>query len=114
MTTPNNRQNQQHQGKETPDYKPQLDSRAEESFSPKPPSPNEEPSLVEKVSKKVPIIGTLLGSTSESEQQQQQAQKQEPQISPNEPPVRPHHDTQIEEFIKDQHRSKPVAGEVDK
>jgi hypothetical protein len=29
---------------------------------------------------------------------------------PSGPPVRPHHDTQIEEFVRDQHRSKNIDG----
>lgn len=46
----------------------------------------------------------MLGSQNELEREQSPAKK------PPGPPDRPIHDTQIEEFIKDQHHSKEVVG----
>jgi hypothetical protein len=47
----------------------------------------------------------MLGSQNELEREQSPANK-----NPPGPPDRPVHDTQIEEFIRDQHRSKEVVG----
>jgi hypothetical protein len=57
------------------------------------------------VSQYVPAVGKMLG---------RQEKEPEPEPSPtgknaSGPPERPDHDTQIEEFIKDQHRSKQVV-----
>ncbi|KAK4164890.1 hypothetical protein QBC43DRAFT_369621 [Cladorrhinum sp. PSN259] len=98
-----------------PDYKPQIDSKAIETRNPAPPAPTKEPSglveKVEKVAKNVPVLGSILGSTSESEKKPQQAQQPTEEVPSNVPPVRPHQDTQIEEFIRDQHHSKGIMGE---
>ncbi|KAK3995655.1 hypothetical protein QBC44DRAFT_320034 [Cladorrhinum sp. PSN332] len=104
---------------ETPDYKPQLDTAADQARNPSPPAstaplPKGNSSIVDKVAKNVPVLGSILGSgASESEQQPAQPTQTTTTTttSPDEPPVRPHHDTQIEEFIRDQHRSKEIVGE---
>jgi len=44
-------------------------------------------------------------------EQQQKSPPPQKQAPPPGPPERPHHDTQIEEFVRDQHRSREVVGE---
>ncbi|ROW06134.1 hypothetical protein VMCG_04620 [Cytospora schulzeri] len=56
--------------------------------------------VVEKVSQYVPAVGNVLGK-------EQKKDDVPPENDTNYPgaPARPHHDTQIEEFVRDQHRS---------
>lgn len=58
------------------------------------------------VSQYVPAVGKVLG-TGEKEDKSSSEETKVPG-----PPERPHHDTQIEEFIKDQHRSKTDDGKL--
>lgn len=58
------------------------------------------------VSQYVPAVGKVLGT----DQKDGEASRDENKIPG--PPERPHHDTQIEEFIKDQHRSKGDDGKL--
>lgn len=58
------------------------------------------------VSQYVPAVGKVLGT----DQKEEGASRDENKIPG--PPERPHHDTQIEEFIKDQHRSKGDDGKL--
>ena len=53
----------------------------------------------------IPAVGTILGSQNELEGEQSPAN-----TNPPGPPDRPAHDTQVEEFIRDQHHSKEVVG----
>lgn len=53
------------------------------------------------VSEYVPAVGKILGV----EKPEEQAPVTETKVGG--PPDRPHHDTQIEEFVRDQHRSRP-------
>ncbi|KAL1881817.1 hypothetical protein Daus18300_000870 [Diaporthe australafricana] len=62
--------------------------------------------VVEKVSQYVPAVGKVLGTDQKGDESSQNETK-----VPG-PPERPHHDTQIEEFIKDQHRSKTDDGKL--
>jgi hypothetical protein len=56
------------------------------------------------VSQYIPVVGKMLGKETEKEQEQSPAGS-----TLSGPPERTKHDTQIEEFIKDQHLSKKVA-----
>lgn len=58
------------------------------------------------VSQYVPAVGKVLGSN----EKEDESSKEDTKIPG--PPERPHHDTQIEEFIKDQHRSKTDDGKL--
>lgn len=58
------------------------------------------------VSQYVPAVAKVLGT----DEKEDKSSREETKISG--PPERPHHDTQIEEFIKDQHRSKTDDGEL--
>lgn len=58
------------------------------------------------VSQYVPAVGKVLGSN----EKEDESSREETKIPG--PPERPHHDTQIEEFIKDQHRSKTDDGKL--
>ncbi|KAK2602529.1 hypothetical protein N8I77_009050 [Diaporthe amygdali] len=62
--------------------------------------------VVEKVSEYVPAVAKVLGTDKKEEESSVDNSK-----VPG-PPERPHHDTQIEEFIKDQHRSKTDDGKL--
>lgn len=63
--------------------------------------------LVVKVSQYVPAVGKALG---QEQKKNTPAQSLEPKVPG--PPERPVHDVQIEEFVRDQHRSKPEDGAV--
>lgn len=53
------------------------------------------------MSQYVPAVGNMLGKKESPEPL--------PEKKPNSgPPNRPEHDTQIEEFVRDQHRSTPI------
>jgi hypothetical protein len=54
------------------------------------------------VSEYVPAVGKLLGKENKKDEV-------EP-TKPSGPPHRPVHDTQIEEFVRDQHRSQNIDG----
>lgn len=58
------------------------------------------------VSQYVPAVGKVLGSN----EKEDESSREETKIPG--PPERPHHDTQIEEFIKDQHTSKTDDGKL--
>ena len=94
----------------TVDYKTRLDEAASspnENFQ-QAPSQDDKPEgtgavIVDKVSHIVPAVKKVLGredTSSNPPPQSQGATKQ-----PEGPPNRPHHDPQIEEFIRDQHKS---------
>lgn len=50
----------------------------------------------------VPGAASILGTGSEKKEEEEPKQ---PETTPG-PPLRPHHDDKIEEFVRDQHRSK--------
>lgn len=54
----------------------------------------------------VPAVGHLLGKTDEEQAKKEQV----PSRDVPGPPERPAHDTQIQEFVRDQHRSKDIHG----
>lgn len=100
------------------DYKPQLDEIAEQKRK----SPEEQQSqeregsgLVEKISEYVPeSVGEKIGLRKSPQQQSAKAapKEQEPKEDLSAvPPHRPHHDEQIQEFLRDQHRSKEILGD---
>ncbi|OIW29787.1 hypothetical protein CONLIGDRAFT_631864 [Coniochaeta ligniaria NRRL 30616] len=86
-------------------YKEQLDKAAEKVKGP-PAGTKEEPSetLLDKVTEYVPAVGKLLGKEDKKDEQPVEPAK------PSGPPHRPVHDTQIEEFVRDQHRSQDING----
>ncbi|KAJ4302181.1 hypothetical protein N0V88_002317 [Collariella sp. IMI 366227] len=87
---------------EGPDYKAKLDEAAERVKSP--PQQDQNSGIIDKVSQYVPAaVGKMLGK-------EEKEAEPSPETRPSGPPNRPHHDTQIEEFIKDQHQSKTVIG----
>lgn len=57
-----------------------------------------------KVTAYVPAVGHLLGKEDKKDEQPVEPAK------PSGPPHRPDHDTQIEEFVRDQHRSQNIDG----
>jgi hypothetical protein len=59
------------------------------------------------VSEYIPAVGKLLGKEEKKPEQKVE------EVKPSGPPERPHHDTQIEEFVRDQHRSKTIEGEME-
>jgi hypothetical protein len=56
------------------------------------------------VSQYVPVIGKALGTSSKEKESEAPSS-----VEPSVPPRRPEHDPHIEEFIRDQHRSKKVV-----
>ncbi|KAK3403546.1 hypothetical protein B0T20DRAFT_401187 [Sordaria brevicollis] len=98
------------------DYKPQLDEIAEnkrkspEELQPK---QRENSGLVDKISEYVPeSVGEKIGLRKSPQQSQQQQVPEEPKEDLSAvPPHRPHHDEQIQEFLRDQHRSKEILGD---
>lgn len=82
-------------------YKQQLDQAATKVKNP----PVDEKGgvvnqVVEKVSQYVPAVGNVLGK-----EQKKDDVPPASDIPTTGAPARPHHDTQIEEFVRDQHRS---------
>ncbi|KAK4192982.1 hypothetical protein QBC35DRAFT_482296 [Podospora australis] len=100
------------------DYKPHLDKAADRVKHPQPSPPSEEQQQqqgglmqkVEQVTRNIPLVGTMLGSTNETEKNNAATQP-EKTVAPSGPPDRPEHDAQIEEFLKDQHHSRKVVGD---
>lgn len=58
------------------------------------------------MSQYVPAVGKMFGTEDKPKEKPVTEDKPAPHV----PPVRPHHDTQIEEFVRDQHRSKNIDG----
>ncbi|KAM0347939.1 hypothetical protein ACHAPU_004438 [Fusarium lateritium] len=80
-------------------FKRQLDRAADSTRdmeNQKPPNP-----IVEKITEYVPAAAKILPG-------RQSPPKEEDK--PSGPPERPHHDDQIEDFVRDQHRSQGVDG----
>jgi hypothetical protein len=59
------------------------------------------------VSEYVPAVGKLLGKEEKKPEQKVE------EVKPSGLPERPHHDTQIEEFVRDQHRSKAIQDDTE-
>ncbi|KAK8067126.1 hypothetical protein PG997_013873 [Apiospora hydei] len=81
------------------DYKEILDKKAFEARHPD--AGKEEPTLLEKVTEYIPAVAKVLGT----EKKEAEEKSPEPEHTPG-PPERPHHDVNIEEFVREQHRSK--------
>ncbi|KAK8004382.1 hypothetical protein PG990_002191 [Apiospora arundinis] len=85
------------------DFKEILDKKAFEARHPN--AGQEEPTLLEKVAEKVteyiPAAAKVLGT----DKKEAEEKSPEPEKTPG-PPERPHHDVNIEEFVREQHRSK--------
>ena len=59
---------------------------------------------VETVKQYIPSVATILGG------QDQEAENTAGNLPPSGPPERPHHDVHIEEFVREQHKSKRDDG----
>ncbi|RYP05712.1 hypothetical protein DL764_003637 [Monosporascus ibericus] len=93
---------------EKPTYKPQLDQAAREARSP---GGERQPGLAQKsktpsVTEHVPGVAKILGTGA-------QDKPEEKPPAPHLPPKRPEHDPHIEEFVRDQHRSRHQHLEFD-
>ncbi|RYP86344.1 hypothetical protein DL770_004936 [Monosporascus sp. CRB-9-2] len=83
---------------EKPTYKPQLDEAAREARNP---GGERQP-----VTEYVPGVAKILGTGA-------QDKPEEKHPAPHLPPKRPDHDPHIEEFVRDQHRSREQRLELD-
>ncbi|KAL2256320.1 hypothetical protein VTK26DRAFT_1853 [Humicola hyalothermophila] len=98
--------------REVPDYKAKLDEAASRAKSPPTEDQDSTTRFKDKVAQYAPApISKMLGAS--------QAEGPDPSPPPESreipgPPDRPIHDTQIAEFIKDQHRSKDLGIMPDK
>ncbi|KAI1256204.1 hypothetical protein MGN70_002366 [Eutypa lata] len=81
-----------------PTFKEQLDQAAHEARHPRGKSEEAQPSLVEKVTEYIPAAAKILGTD--------KTEEKTPAKDISGPPERPKHDGHIEEFVRDQHRSK--------
>ncbi|KEY73290.1 hypothetical protein S7711_01409 [Stachybotrys chartarum IBT 7711] len=81
-------------------YKEQLDHRAMESRTAA--QPKQANTIVDKITEYIPGAAKILGGSGE--------EKHESKPQPPGPPERPVHDPNIEEFVRDQHRSKTETG----
>ena len=93
------------------DYKEKLDRAAHEARHPHRSDEQEKPDvhpIVEKVTEYVPPLGRALGLDKKSTSQEQTAPAKPPG-----PPERPQHDTQVKEFLRDQHRSMPIDQDLE-
>ncbi|KAK1778364.1 hypothetical protein QBC45DRAFT_164689 [Copromyces sp. CBS 386.78] len=109
---PNNNITGGAEGQDTPDYKPQLDEIAEQKWK----GPEEQPQqsgIVDKISEYVPAsVSEKIGLGKKQQQKPEQQEAEEPKEDFSAvPPHRPHHDEQIQEFLRDQHRSKELLGD---
>ncbi|EAQ85976.1 predicted protein [Chaetomium globosum CBS 148.51] len=86
-----------------PDYKAKLDEAADREKSPS--QQQQSTGVIEKVSQYVPTVGRILGAREPDPGREPSPEKNVPG-----PPNRPENDAQIEEFLRDQHRSKKVVG----
>lgn len=67
-------------------------------------------SLLDKVTEYVPAVGRMLGSgKAEAREEERAKQQQTDKVPSGVVPQRPTHDPQIERFVQDQHRSKPIG-----
>ncbi|CAJ2508063.1 Uu.00g092490.m01.CDS01 [Anthostomella pinea] len=108
LTTANNMSSSQTPGNEM-SYKDQLDQVAKDARNPNNGKDTTgQPSLIEKVTEYVPAAGKIFGTESQDDKTSKAAV---PKETPG-PPVRPHHDPSIEEFMRDQHRSKKPDGSL--
>ncbi|KAL2196308.1 hypothetical protein P885DRAFT_61499 [Corynascus similis CBS 632.67] len=91
-------------GPGAPDYKAKLDGAADQ-VKKQQPREDQSPGIMNKVSQYVPTVGKMLGN-------QQEDPKDEPSTATDAsgPLQRPANDTQIEEFLRDQHGSKRIIG----
>ncbi|KAI1336194.1 hypothetical protein F5Y15DRAFT_419195 [Xylariaceae sp. FL0016] len=90
-------------------FKERLDQVARDVRQPKEPEQaNGQPSFLEKVTEYVPGAAKILGTGSQDKDKAEPAKQ--PEISG--PPHRPDHDGHIEEFMRDQHRSKKPDGSL--
>ncbi|KAM5345037.1 hypothetical protein ACJ41O_010899 [Fusarium nematophilum] len=79
-------------------FKEQLDQAAQDTRDAETQKPNP---IVEKITEYVPAAAKVLPGKQSPDHEEQK---------PDGPPERPDHDDKIEEFVRDQHRSKGTDG----
>ncbi|OTA99200.1 hypothetical protein M426DRAFT_325344 [Hypoxylon sp. CI-4A] len=92
------------QSQEKASFKDKLDQAAENARQPDSKQETHQPNLAEKVVEYIPAAAKIIGT---GNQQQSEPAPSQPVSGP---PDRPHHDGHIEEFVRDQHRSKIPDG----
>ncbi|KAL1838985.1 hypothetical protein VTJ49DRAFT_1996 [Mycothermus thermophilus] len=88
------------------DYKAELDKLATGTKTPPKNEKNEDTSIANKVSQYVPAVGKLLGG---SQMDEPESKESPSTFKPPGPPHRTQNDPQIEDFIRDQHRSEKMV-----
>ncbi|KAI0840314.1 hypothetical protein F5Y06DRAFT_294982 [Hypoxylon sp. FL0890] len=81
-------------------FKDRLDKAAEDARHPNSIEETQQANLAEKITEYIPAAAKLLGTRIQAE-----PEVTAPKRVPG-PPERPRHDEHIEEFVRDQHRSK--------
>ncbi|KAJ4414163.1 hypothetical protein N0V85_003260 [Neurospora sp. IMI 360204] len=105
------------EGQDPSDYKPQLDEIAEQKRKgPEEQQPTQQSGgsgIVDKISEYVPAsLGEKIGLGKKQQPEQEVPEEKQPKEDLSAvPPHRPHHDEQIQEFLRDQHRSKEILGD---
>lgn len=91
-------------------FKEKLDKAADEARQP-PEDENDSlmKPIIEKVVEYIPAATSVLGDPKKEEEERQAAMIKP---APGGPPERPIHDHNIEEFVRDQHRSKGEDGKL--
>ncbi|KAK3949638.1 hypothetical protein QBC32DRAFT_348587 [Pseudoneurospora amorphoporcata] len=102
------------EGQDPSDYKPQLDEIAEQKW--KAPEEQQQPQqsgIVDKILEYVPAsVSEKIGLGKKQQQKPEQQEAEEPKEDVSAvPPHRPDDDEQIQEFLRDQHRSKEILGD---
>ncbi|CCC10048.1 hypothetical protein SMACR_02627 [Sordaria macrospora] len=113
-TNPNNNISQPGaEGQDPSDYKPQLDEIAEKKWQgpEEQQPPQQSGGIVDKIAEYVPASVTeKIGLAKKQQQPEKEVEEPKEDLSAV-PPHRPHHDEQIQEFLRDQHRSKEILGD---
>ncbi|KAH8664127.1 hypothetical protein BX600DRAFT_292491 [Xylariales sp. PMI_506] len=86
-----------------PSFKEQLDHKASAARDPKYGKEDDQSGILGKVTKLMPAAAKILGTGSPSNGEESAAN---PSGAVPGPPNRPEHDASIEEFVRDQYRSK--------
>ncbi|KAH6686261.1 hypothetical protein F5X68DRAFT_240555 [Plectosphaerella plurivora] len=92
-------------------FKEKLDKAADEARQPSDDGENDSfmKPIIEKVTEYIPAATSILGDPKKEEEERQAAITKP---TPGGPPERPIHDHNIEQFVKDQHRSKGEDGKL--
>ncbi|KAI0525720.1 hypothetical protein F5B22DRAFT_357320 [Xylaria bambusicola] len=91
-----------------PTFQDQLGAAAQAARQPSTGSlETSSPSLIEKVAEYVPGVANFVGTGKSNNEQAA------PSRHLSGPPTRPHHDDHIADFVRDQHRSKKLDGNLE-